>query len=404
MPVSFSDLSDEIVEKIFEHFSADGHPMSLRACTLTCHRMSFYARAVKFGSITIHCNDENGLADRFTALLKSNSAMGPLVQNLVLQKRRLPYNDDHPDHQVRPVVSQIPWHLLVNLRSITFTFVQLDGAEVFYDIMDALPSLTDITCTDVVWPNDTAIMQVQPSSGPLASRTFERLERLCIQDGDVSPATFMAGLQQRRDAVPLRSVTLHVDTDRLDDYRAWADLLRMAGATLTRASLYTREAVVGSRAAAPESGRFHEALFDGLKPCSMLRELTLIHRFRDDDSSEATGGTLFEALCDHLDSSPVPHPNLETMRLHMYDRNGAMVSVTPALAARLARALKDGSRYPAFRRLQILVTVQIWMGYWKTWMNDSSEEGFRMAEERWGRAFEAVAAAPHLKLRLEITD
>ncbi|KAI9064993.1 hypothetical protein FKP32DRAFT_1590987 [Trametes sanguinea] len=143
-----------------------------------------------------------------------------------------------------------------------------------------------------------------------------------------------------------------------------------------------------------------------LAQCTALDSLTLKHRpfsFEHAHSSDE----FLESVCEVFDSYPPPFPSLERLELWMVDREGAMISASTLLCARLARCLLDGSRYPMFRRLILRVHPQVWLAASENWVardgqvcQENSEDGQMV--ERWRVAFAAFGKGVGLDVHLQL--
>ncbi|KAI0753988.1 hypothetical protein C8Q80DRAFT_1136013 [Daedaleopsis nitida] len=170
-------------------------------------------------------------------------------------------------------------------------------------------------------------------------------------------------------------------------YQGWEELLRMSHTTLRRVAipfaedLKIHEGPNSAPFTQPSSLSVNEALLNGLATCSSIRELTLSQRMSIRGEESATSGTVLEAVCAHL--ALLPHRELESLCLHLHDKGGITVSVTPDLITRLGSILLNPVDFPHFSHLKLVLQAQGWVKS-RWWASDEDNTAKKLWEDCFG--------------------
>lgn len=424
----------DVVYYIVEMLGDD--PQTLRHIALTSRSLLNCARYGLYGSITLSDTTFHQ-AELLSSTLRADPKLGALVRSLKCSSS-FPHDQSGTHLHQKPslTLEMIPFHLLLNLRSLELHSIELrHGVEGFVAIIGSLPRMERLVCDTLVQsflgPTEVYLPRPHsesPTSSPLPPPRFPTLRELVIKHGSWAHGTFANWLLQSNSESldTLESITISFGSTA--QALLWVPVIRAAWPRLRHVSISTADRSVrlnglevsyllpeadAYRKFAPtrmvrylirpvRSGSLtllandHAYVIDNLSRCPALQTIHLKHHpdvFAFTETTPSDGP--IEALCEALERRPPPWPSLQRLELWLLERQGTMVALSDELCARLARVLTDKMRFPHFGTLVLRIQTQVRLGpvnAQRAWSSrsPSSQLDREAVVARWKRAFDAV--------------
>ncbi|KAH9884497.1 hypothetical protein C8Q73DRAFT_719351 [Cubamyces lactineus] len=434
----------DVVYSIVEMLGDD--PRALRHIALTSRPLLDCARYGLYGSIILS-DATFHRAELLSRTLRADPKLGALVRSLKCSSSfRHGQSGTHLHQKPSLTLEMIPFHLLLNLRSLELHSIELrHGVEGFIAIVGSLPRMERLLCDTLVQsflgPTEVHLPRrhpESPASSPPVPPRFPTLRELVVKHGSWVHGEFANRLlrNHRGSLDSLESITISFGSTA--QALLWVPVIRAAGPRLRHVSISTADRSVrlnglevsyplpeadAYRKFAPKrivrylirpvrSGSSilandHAYVVDNLSRCPALQTIHLKHHpdvFAFTETTPSDGP--IEALCEALERRPPPWPSLRRLELWLLEREGAMVALSDELCARLARVLTDKMRLPHFGTLVLRVQTQFRLGpvnaqIWSS-RTPSSQLDREAVVARWRRAFDAVERDPGVVLDVAI--
>ena len=247
---------------------------TLFKCALVNRTLSYHARSIIFGRITLSRPDRVEGLDR---LLRADPALGPLVKELAFQRSLGPTAIFAPPRDAGAVVAgMLPWERFAGLHKLSFSEVRMPSLAALGCILDGVPALQ---CLEVALAQVAAYGDNDPDHPLAASSAEERatekprrcpnLKSLTVLCADFDPGACTRLLlgSPSPDLGAARLETLVLDNFRdlpcAEDYFAWTSLIRASSNTLTRVELnvFSVSPRASSKSAEDTSGTNYHTVF-----------------------------------------------------------------------------------------------------------------------------------------------
>ncbi|KAI0628339.1 hypothetical protein C8Q77DRAFT_474470 [Trametes polyzona] len=298
----------------------------------------------------------------------------------------------------------------------------MDKAADLLLVLAMLPRLKQFTCHGLTefsatrWSPSAALPTGTDPDPPLPTE-FPLLEEVTVRHAMWDHPTVLAERLLENDGEKARNLgDLTVSLEMPGHAHPWVPVIRVASARLRSLTITMKDVTKRNPHERPRIPRWalepakqysswHEYVLDAVAQCPGLHFLFLQY-LPNTRARHGAHSDYLRILADFFSRRPPPLSTIAHLKLGMVDRREHMVSVTDEQCSRLAMSLTDRHRYPAFRKLSVLVMVQVWEEHQEMWsvFRTSKEEVERMRDPlvaRWRSAFFLFEGGEDVELDVE---